>query len=331
MKKIILLLGCLSILTALEASSAERLNKFADPNTFVLVIPDLNGKDANCDSIARVLNISRLQVINIQTPLTNSDLGQQNCQQYLEATFFKNRNILLCATNEGCATAINYAAHGKCKNQIVGIICHGAVASGSEAICHRMRAEAPRTQALPFYPYTAPYLVKLFPAVISARSVRSFSVSGQQPIHSIQHIDPKIPIIFVPDKSVPIVDSYALMGARRIKRSRSINSYLVNPEEDQDQAIQACLKAEGIFVNNESLNELMGKNLVLGRNTNAAARAQDDGLFRPAHQEQLRRERIRTGLDYTLKTSLGLAAMYAAYKLAPTVKNAISSRVLVPA
>ena len=203
---------------------------FSMQHTHIVVIPGQNGLGGQnlSDVLPHYTNVH-----HVETPLYLPDFGQNRCISYLEKTLQpvlqqaanKQISVILHASSQGTATALNYFAYAKekspikttknkskiqvhdnitkdCVNlqKIKALILESVLLTGSSAIEHTLQMGN-----VPGAYYYMPYLAKcLYPFYVPA---------GRQAISSCNHLPKDLPVIIMhapQDPQLSFQDSQAL-------------------------------------------------------------------------------------------------------------------------
>jgi hypothetical protein len=195
MKKIIhLCIFAITLCNSHNALSMEPENK-----THLLIIPGQNGLGGqNVETVLPYFEKNHQQAHTIETPLKLPDFGQNRCQNYLkdkinwlkENEVLRNNPLIIHASSQGTATAINYTA--KNPKNIKCLILESVMLSGNSAIEHTINTMMlPGVKSIPCDYYGLPYLARcIYP---------SYSPAGEQPIDNIEALPTALPIIILHD------------------------------------------------------------------------------------------------------------------------------------
>ncbi len=198
MKKVILIFSL--VIPTSSIKSMDRLtninNKIESKKTKVLAIPDANDMGSEADYIAEILGENQVRVKKVYNPKW-PDLGQDKCIKYLKYeidTSNKTEKIIIHATGQGTATALNYLGDDKDAHKIDGLILESVIASGNQYIIDLLKSSNSTFVNWPLAYYWLPYIsmVRCF--------VPSYSPSGKQAIKSIRSIPINIPVIIINTK-----------------------------------------------------------------------------------------------------------------------------------
>jgi len=184
------------------------------PKATILAIPGQNGLGSEPEYIQNCFG-DDVDVRKVKTPSLGIDFGQKFCMKHLSNAIKleKNKNLVIHATSQGTATALNYLAtmHKNRKNQnkeIKALILESAMISGNNAIEHTVQGDLmkmPFLTRLPFSYYWLPYCCKvLFPL---------YKPSGKQVIKSIKNLPKDIPVVIIHsknDQQLPCEGAFAL-------------------------------------------------------------------------------------------------------------------------
>jgi len=192
-----------------------------EQNTHLVVIPGQNGLGG--DNIPEILpEYPQNQVLRVETPQTFPDFGQNRCINYLEKTLQpllnNNQNIIIHASSQGTATALNYFEHieetltsvSKYKNNlnlIKALIVESVMLTGNSAIEHTLDMKN-----IPGAYYFMPYLAKII--------YPFYAPAGKQACFSCNYLPNNLPIIILHaprDPELSFQDSQALYASLRYK------------------------------------------------------------------------------------------------------------------
>jgi len=201
------------------------------PVECVYAIPGQNGYGSDLTYVKAIFaDCSDVSVVSVATP-ANPDLGQSVCMGCLRNAFLEGnpKSVIIHATSQGTATALNYLAYEDKGRHIKGLVLESVLASGNSAIYHTARGPLfgesliNRLIGLPFSYYWAPYIAKVL--------MPYYWPSGSQPIKSIEHIPTNIPIIIIHSKrdmQLSYNDACALYYGLRMRGNDNV--YLISKE-----------------------------------------------------------------------------------------------------
>lgn len=210
-----LILTALAVLNLQTTFGMER-----EKETHLVIIPGQNG--CGGDNINTVLpQFNETSIHPTGTPnFPYIDFGQSQCIKHLEQTMqplLNNKdidNIIIHASSQGTATALNYTATNQRK--IKALILEAPLLSGNSAILHNT---FPTTTSSLIY-YGLPYLAKvIFPF---------YAPAGQQPILTCDSIPNDLPIIIMhatEDPQLSFTDAKALYA--HLKNQGNNNVYFL--------------------------------------------------------------------------------------------------------
>ena len=174
----------LILLCALPTSYAIGMNTQINSSQ-LFVIPGQNGLGGqNIDKI-----LPGFEPKKVKTPCRYIDFGQTNCQKLLKDQIGPNdRDILIHASSQGTATAINWTANNP--DKVKALILESVLLTGNSAIHHTMDSMIfPGIGKVPGSYYLFPYLAKLiFPF---------YAPAGEQPIFNAENLPKNLPIIII--------------------------------------------------------------------------------------------------------------------------------------
>ncbi|MFC1841544.1 hypothetical protein ACFLYA_00565 [Candidatus Dependentiae bacterium] len=159
----------------------------------VFAIPGQNGLGSSPEYVKKCLGSNKISVKKVKTPskITEIDLGQKHCIKYLRNALAsdKTNNVIIHATSQGTATALNYLATEDKGKKIKALILEAVLISGNDAIFHTLKGDLPCFEYLPFSYYFLPYCAKVqFPC---------YRPTGIQVIKTLKQIPTDIPIIII--------------------------------------------------------------------------------------------------------------------------------------
>jgi len=93
-------------------------------NLDVFAIPGQNGNGGNPEYVRNCLGNHDARVTQIETPDTKIDLGQEHCMSHLRDALDSDEveDVVIHATSQGTATALNYLATEDRGEKIRGVI-----------------------------------------------------------------------------------------------------------------------------------------------------------------------------------------------------------------
>lgn len=155
-------------------------------DTHLVIIPGQNGLGGdNIDVVLPYFKNKQHLKHKVETPLQLPDFGQGRCLNYLEQTMRslnETDKVILYASSQGTATAINYTA--KNPDKVNALILESIMLTGNSAIEYN--------NPLSFVPgsyYFSPYLAKfLYPWYCPA---------GEQPLFNLNALPKTLPIIII--------------------------------------------------------------------------------------------------------------------------------------
>ena len=217
---ILILLLCALFHSGLEASRSA----------FVYTIPGINGLGSEANYVRTLLGDDSIAVVPVETPRTLPDLGQSRCINYLDAALTKDVlkiPVIIHATSQGTATALNYFAEVDKGKSIGALILEAPLVTGNSAVCHTLKGplmNRPGLVSTPFSYYWLPYCAKTF--------FPFYWPFGKQVIKSIKSIPDEcdVPIIIVhskDDPQLPYDDACALYYGLCLKNK---NVYLISKD-----------------------------------------------------------------------------------------------------
>lgn len=218
MNKILVSFSLLISMYSVRAMQDDKLTVYA--------IPGQNGGGSSKQYVSRLLGEDNVNVVEVSTPSTFPDLGQEFCIRHLRKAIAENpsENAIIHATSQGTATAINYVAHEDKGRRIKGLILEAALASGNSAIQHTVGGQLVNlgtVTRLPGSYYWLPYIAQI--AVMPA-----YFPAGKQPIKSISKIPDNLPVIIAHSKDdiqLPYNGACALYAGLKLQGNE--NAYLM--------------------------------------------------------------------------------------------------------
>ncbi len=212
---------CLCITTQLFATEKQVL---------LFCIPGVNGRGSEAEYVRNLIGDASLSCHAVPTPSLFPDLGQARCQSYLHDALQRTSHtdhVIIHATSQGTATALNYLLQVDKGKRIKALILEAPLVTGNSAIIHTIKGplmNLPGLAALPFSYYWLPYCAKAqFPL---------YWPSGKQPIKAVNSTSDvsDIPIILIHSQDDPQLsydDACALYHGLRKKNN---NVYLISKE-----------------------------------------------------------------------------------------------------
>ncbi len=216
-----------SLLLSMHSARAMQENKLT-----VYAIPGQNGCGSDKDYVSRLLGEDNVKVVEVSTPESFPDLGQELCIQHLRKAIAENpsENAIIHATSQGTATAINYVAHEDKGRRIKGLILEAALASGNSAVERTVGGPLMNLGAVTRLPgsyYWLPYIAQIV-------SMQAYLPAGKQPIKSIAKIPDNLPVIIAhskDDMQLPYNGACALYAGLQLQGNA--NAYLMTKEGNQ--------------------------------------------------------------------------------------------------
>lgn len=254
MKKI-----CLFIILVLLSSHTTYSKNNATNNVCVYAIPGLNNVGVEDDYVQMCLSDkdNTAHVTRIESPIVRIDLGQKHCQNYLKQALEKDDtdDIIIYATSQGTATALNYLANVDCNHnqKIKALVLESVLISGNDAIQHTVSDQmgCAFVKKIPSYYYWLPYAAKLL--------YPFYSPAGQQVITSLQNIPNDIPIIIIHadnDFQLSYEGACALYYGLRTNGNNNVylitkhtrqHLYLLNKRPDLQKDVRNILKHHNLL------------------------------------------------------------------------------------
>lgn len=191
-------------------------------NTHLLVIPGQNGLGGqNIKTVLPYFKDKDHLIHYVETPLWTPDLGQSRCVNYLKKTMScleNNTPVIIHASSQGTATAINYTAEHP--QQVRALILESILLSGNSAIEHTVKyCTFPSATSLPGSYYWMPYVAKFqFPL---------YSPAGNQAIFNADKLPIDLPIIIMHhtnDPQLSYKDAQALYAF--LKQQKKITMFI---------------------------------------------------------------------------------------------------------
>ncbi len=281
-----------------------------------IIIPGQNGMGGTYFQKHNLSSVFSNDITRIATPGgLKIDLGQEQCMKFLhDAMQGQEKNVIIHATSQGTATALNYVA--EYPEKVKALILEATMGSGNSAILHTIRemgvgvpsscADSPGSDCSP--PYSAKVL---FP---------SYSPSGKQAIKSIKKLPQDLPIIIIHSKNDPQLsydDACALYYGLRL--GGNTNTYFFSQEGGRHIDILSWDDEK-----NDALNKIFERhglpyNKLRADRVDEADIAQyqpDPEQFKKHYEDLERKEKKHEQLYSSMKYGALLAAALAvAYKL----------------
>ncbi len=197
----------------------------AKPKLTVIAIPGLGGGGSSDEYLQSSFPDYELNIKRIETPVSESDLGQSRCinfvyeqlRKFLEDTDTQD-GVVLHATSQGAATVLNGMPewmHEDWFSRVKFIFFEGPFATGNRGIVHTLRGPKAGT----FGPLIhLPYSETWTPYVAIPVRFWDYCPSRQQVIKSVSRL-PKVPMAFIHgggDVRVPPEDSRAIYHGVRL-------------------------------------------------------------------------------------------------------------------
>ncbi len=182
--------------------------------------------------------------VTTPTEWKHIDFGQEKCQERLARVFAfseiqpSNTSVILHASSQGTATAINYTS--KKPEKVKALILEAVMLSGNSAISHTIEstplllAEIPGKipsiirnvcRIVPYLPgnyYWVPYLAKIvFPG---------YAPAGEQPIFNTDKLQTNIPIIIMHHTKDPQLSVKDAEGLYAFLCTKNENVYLITSD-----------------------------------------------------------------------------------------------------
>jgi hypothetical protein len=302
MKKMILLLACIS---TLSSSQAPTYNTFTDQNMVALAIPGQNGQGSSPIRVQAILDVNPNLIERVTTPTKwlEIDVGQKYCQEYLKTALSTVKSAFICASSQGTATALN--AFNDHKNKIKGLFLESQMASGNSAICHTVREcfGFSNLERIPGSRYWLPYVAKIF--------VPSYKPSGIQAIKSAQNIRTEDPIVIAhctTDFQLSIDDARATY---HILKKNNPNVYLIEIDKDTPQHLDITSSEHYTVVQNIlKLHKILTGQPVI-EDLSAYQPDPDLPLYKNAFDALIYQEKVHTRIGYMIKGTLAFVALSA--------------------
>ena len=231
-------------------------------NIKVLAIPGQNGLGSESFYVKQCLG-TNMDVTQVETPSLRPDFGQDRCIKHLREalSLVRNKKVIIHATSQGTATALNYLATEDKEKKITALVLESVLISGNDAIQHTVKSGLMGSLGplakIPGSYYWLPYCAKVgFPY---------YWPGGKQVIKSLQNISTNIPIIIIHSKNdLQLSYKGALALYYGLKANGNNNVYLISKDgsrhiqisDTHDQSIiRQILKKNGLMNNdNKQVN-----------------------------------------------------------------------------
>ena len=239
MKKIAYLLIFITIYSNHRINAMDQTKS----QTHLIIIPGQNedgGKHAinTLPYFAGKINYTH----KVATPNIIIDFGQNRCQSYLKETLNsldKNAKVIIHASSQGTATALNYAS--KYPEKIGALILEAPMISGNSVIFHTVAHNVlPFLNYIPGSYYALSYLAKYWPIYLT------YSPAGEQPIFNIDKLPQNLPIIILHHKHDPQIsyhDAEALYAFLK-NTQKNNNAYLMSKDSNWAEHIDLLWNLE---------------------------------------------------------------------------------------
>ncbi len=293
----------------------------ATRSVFVYTIPGQNGLGSETNYVRNLLGDETLAIVPVETPQKFPDMGQSRCINYLDAALTKNvakDPVIIHATSQGTATALNYLADVDKGTRIKALILEAPLVSGNSAVCHTLKGPLLNLRRLvnsPFSYYWLPYCAKSF--------FPFYWPFGKQVIKSIKKIPAAcdIPIVIVHSKDdvqLSYDDACALYYGLCLKNK---NVYLISKEGRehlnilQDEADKKVVRAI-----------LARHNLLAGiqEEVDLSFYQPDPAPFKEMYEELVAKERNHVFVGYGLMAACCALLVKPACSLYKKMHNTIS-------
>jgi len=212
----------ISRILLLAVIAVNFLTNNAQQKNHLVIIPGQNEDGgANAPTILSGFT-DQSSIHTTKTPQFFADFGQTRCMNDVKKTTSllpKEDKIIIHASSQGTATALNYATQNP--NHVSALVLEAVMLSGNSAIYHYTK-NALLLRYLTYLPgsyYWLPYCAWQFPF---------YSPAGEQPINNIHRLPKNLPIIIYHCKQDPCLsfeDAQALYAF--IKRSGRENVYFL--------------------------------------------------------------------------------------------------------
>jgi hypothetical protein len=284
------------------------------PETHLVIIPGQNGLGGqNIDTVLPYFENKPDLKHHVETPLVLPDLGQDRCMNYLKKTMSSlntYKNVIIHASSQGTATAINYTAeHPK---QVGALILEGIMLTGNSAIEHHVETSMlPGATSLPGSYYWMPYAAKI--------SYPSYSPAGNQPIFNANKLPRNLPIIIIHhtnDPELSYKDAQGLYSFLKVIKKND-NVYFISTTSERHTHINLLDKEDTEEIT--AINTILKQNNQLLSNPNELLENIDLTRYQPKPKEKwlqhfnaiLCKENKFWNVDMAIKTGLfGLLVCY---------------------
>ncbi|HLW72677.1 MAG TPA: hypothetical protein VKR54_01380 [Candidatus Babeliales bacterium] len=278
MKKI----TCLLTLTMLlcNALSTLAMQSQKQPKTNLVIIPGQDEFEGqNIDTVLPYF-ADKIKLKHYVEPLSLPDLGQERCIRRLATTmssFKKKHPVIIHASGQGTATAINYASENP--QRIKALILDSIMLTGNSAITHTIDHEIlPGVTDIPGSYYVLPYIAKVnFPF---------YGPADKQPIFNADKLPENLPIILIHHTDNPQLsykDAQALYAFLK-KTKKNKNVYLLS--RTTDNAGHIYLYGEPQKDEITVINTILKKHTVLPSNPQESVKAIDITPFQPDPEQE---------------------------------------------
>lgn len=226
------------------------------PKTHLLVIPGQNGLGGgNVETYLPYFAKHTNLIHEVATPFNIPDFGQSRCQKYLQETIDilnPNDRIIIHASSQGTATALNYAS--KHPEKIDALILEAVMLTGNSAISHTVEnLMMPGATSLPGSYHLMPYLAKC--------QYPYYCPAGEQPICNVDKLPKNLPIIIIhheKDLQLSHADAQALYAYLKLNNH---NVYFISMTSEWQEHVNLLLPKHMKQIAN--INNILKKNNLL--------------------------------------------------------------------
>ena len=256
MQKIVIL--CIATLYGSFSMSME------SPKTHLLVIPGQNGLGGqNVEKVLPYFAKNKHLMHHVETPSFVPDFGQAKCQNYLQQKLDSlhlnnNDKIVLHASSQGTATALNYASKNPAK--VSALILESIMLTGNSAVAHTVEnLMLPGATSLPGSYHWMPYAAKV--------QYPFYSPAGEQPIYNVDKLPKNLPIIILHHDKDPQLSHKDAQALYAHLKQNNENVYFISTTSDYRQHV-LLLNKESHKEQIETINYILKEHNLLPSNPN---------------------------------------------------------------
>lgn len=235
-------------LLAMEQNDTNSSSEQKDENLLSIIVPGQNGLGGESFHRNNIINTAISHNCGTLDNQRAIDLGQDNCIRHFEEALKEktadNNTLMLCATSQGTATAVNWLAKQPKKRQedlVKCLVLEAVLGSGNSAILHTVKELSPLLSQSESRTYR--FLGKWASAAINTPIKHmillgakffvfpSYKPWGAQAFSSDQQLSTKIPIIImhhVNDPQLSVNDARELYCILRKQGNEHVYFFEVN-------------------------------------------------------------------------------------------------------